>query len=114
MLMMLIAILPLSASAVESDLKPLGVRQLMQNVSKHTGNTQVEGVVAQVSPEHQLVGLIDRQEFEECNSVTCAKLILPVRWKGEMPEIKDHLLIEGLVGEEQGRMMFMAESLKTL
>ncbi len=102
------------ALAIGADSGSISVRDLMQNVAQYPGNVQIEGVVAQVYPENQLLGLIDRKEYAECNSVTCAKLILPVSWTGNMPKLKEQLLIKGVVGEDKGKMLFVAENLEKL
>jgi hypothetical protein len=97
--------------ADKSNSNVLGVRQLMTNPDQYAAKIQVEGIATQIYPDRHLVTLIDLQEFKDCNSVTCAKLTLPVRWEGEMPNSKDYLRIDGSIQKEDGKMIFIAESL---
>lgn len=90
------------------------VQELMKNVERYTETVRVEGVVSGVYPGRRMLGLIGVQEYADCNSVSCAKLILPVRWKGEMPEPTDRVLVEGIIRKVNDSKVFAAESLEKI
>lgn len=89
----------------------LGVDDLMRNVERHRkGSVQVEGIVSQTSPQDKTLTLIDTQEFERCG-LGCAKLMLPVRWPGTMPGMKEKVRVEGEIEEAGGKLVFVARSM---
>jgi hypothetical protein len=90
---------------------PMGVREFMDRSSPGTDASTVEGVVSQISPDRELLSLIDVAEFRECKVVTCAKLTLPVRWRGEPPAVASIVRVTGTVQEEGVRRLFSASSL---
>lgn len=94
--------LSLSASSI------LGVDQYMRNVDQYQGAVTVEGVVSAIAPDKGVLVLIDRSEWEECQSVDCAKLMLPVRWQGEMPVVKAAVHVEGQAQQIDGKLIFVA------
>ncbi|MBI5723909.1 MAG: DUF4346 domain-containing protein [Planctomycetes bacterium] len=90
----------------------LGVDQYMRNVDRYPGLVTVEGIVSSVSPGENMLALIDRQEWEECQTVTCAKLTLPVRWTGGMPGVKTLVRAEGEARQIGGKLVFVAKSVR--
>lgn len=90
----------------------LDVSTLMREAKQLEGSIRVEGVVSQVFPKEQKLGLIDAAEFKRCGVVTCADLVLPVRWSGTMPEPKTHVRLEGEIQKLGVRMEFAAKSLE--
>lgn len=100
-------------SALESS-KAVGVDEFMINLDRYPGRVLVKGVVSAVSLERKLVGLIDAGEYESCGVVTCAQLTLPVLWKGQMPKVKEAVLVEGQVQKQNGKLLFMARALERI
>lgn len=96
----------------EAAKKVLGVDELVKNVERLSGDLTVEGVVGATSAEKNYLSLIDRAEFEACNSTTCAKLILPVRWTGAMPPVEAWVLVKGRVERTSDGMVFAALELQ--
>ena len=92
--------------------RPVGVDEFMINVDKYRGAVCVKGVVSDVFPNRQMFSLIDSKEYQSCRIVTCASLALPVIWTGQIPEIKDTVLIEGEVMEKETLFVFVARKLK--
>ncbi len=90
----------------------VGVDALMRDAERHPEPTTVEGVVSQVFPDRDLVGLIDAEEFRKCKVVSCASLTLPVRWEGPMPEVASTVRVEGAVRKEGVRLLFVARALE--
>jgi hypothetical protein len=90
----------------------LGVGEFMHEVDNYSGQVRLEGVVSAVAPEERRLTLIDLAELERCRVVTCAPLSLPVKWNGEMPEVRDVVLLEGKVSESAGKLFFLADSLE--
>jgi len=88
--------------------RALGVEEFMRSVDSHQGEVVVEGVVSAVSTSERRVALIDTGEFEHCGVVTCAEYTLPVRWSGELPAVEDRVRVRGSVGDEGGKLVFVA------
>jgi len=113
----LLALLVLSVFAApclssESDsIAEIGVRTLMKSPEKYSQQIRVSGVVSQVVEDAKIVGLIDLEEFKTCNKVTCASLVLPVRWEGIMPEVGQRLTTTGKIKKEGDRYLFIANDL---
>lgn len=92
----------------------LGVDSLMRNAERHRkGPVRVEGVVSAAIPEEKTLTLIDNEEFERCG-LGCPELILPVRWWGAMPAVRERVRIEGEIEESGGKLIFVARSVDRL
>jgi hypothetical protein len=89
--------------------KVLGVDDFMKNVERYRGKVSLEGVVSAVVPEQQALSLIDAKEFQACDGTTCAKLTLPVKWRGPMPVLSDLVRVEGQAQEVNGKLIFVAD-----
>lgn len=87
--------------------KPLGIDDFMKHVDDHKGEVTLEGIVSAVSASDKRVALIDVAEFERCKVVTCAQYTLPVQWSGELPGVKDKVLIRGKVETQGGKLVFV-------
>lgn len=99
---------PASSKAV------LGVEEFMRDVDNHPGQVRLEGVVSAVAAEERALTLIDVAELERCGVVTCAPLSLPVQWNGEMPAVRDVVVLNGEVAESGGKLFFLANSLERI
>ena len=93
----------------------IGVEDLMRNLKKHLGVVVVEGVVAAAKASDQKMALIDTKEFRECNDTTCAELVLPVRWSGAMPSVKQTVRATGEVKkQDDGKLAFVASDVQVV
>jgi hypothetical protein len=92
----------------------LCVDELMQNVDRHPGIVWVDGVVSQISAANQTLAVIDVEEFQQCGTTECARLILPVRWAGAMPVVQDTVRLEGEVQNSGGKLIFVARKLEKI
>lgn len=97
----------------------VGIDEFMRAVDSHRGPMRVEGVVATVAADRQLFTLIDRKEFADCGSVSCAQLMLPVQWVGPLPATKDVVEVAGEIKEmtssatgEPARLVFVASAVR--
>ncbi|UCG88339.1 MAG: hypothetical protein JSW71_07290 [Gemmatimonadota bacterium] len=97
-----------------NDCVVLDVDPFMENVDRFRGPVRVTGVVNTASAADHMLTLIDRREFEECGVTTCAKLYLPVRWSGAMPESGQTVRVEGQVNEDDGKLVLVARTLESL
>ena len=95
-----------------SPQKVLGVDDFMKNVDRYRGKVSLEGVVSAITPEQQVISLIDAKEFQACEVTTCAQLTLPVQWRGPMPAVRDLVRVEGQAQEVKGKLMFVADKLE--
>jgi len=105
---------PGTALCQEPRSAAVGVRELMQDPEGFPQAIEVSGVVSQVVAEAGLFGLIDVKEFKTCQKVTCASLVLPVRWDGPLPEVGTELLVTGKIRNDGERYLFAASDLKTV
>jgi len=105
-------LLPLWAGEIGTSTATVGVWQFMRQLDRYPGPVTVEGVVSRVFPNRQMLALIDVQELKKCKVVTCAKLTLPVRWNGSMPEVKSIVRVDGEIREEGKHLVFFAKALK--
>jgi len=90
----------------------LEVSTVMREADNHKGAIRLEGVVSKVFPKEQRLGLIDSAEFKKCGVVTCADMVLPVRWNGAMPEAKSIVRLEGEIQKTGEKLEFVARSLE--
>ena len=74
----------------------------------------IEGVVSSVAGNEKMLTLIDRREYEQCNSLGCAKLTLPVRWDGPMPQLGQTVHTTGRVANEESGKVFVAQALNAV
>jgi len=95
-----------------SPKKVLGVDDFMKNVDRYRGKVSLEGVVSAITPEQQVISLIDAKEFQACEVTTCAQLTLPVQWRGPLPDVRDLVRIEGQAQEVKGKLIFVADKLE--
>lgn len=100
-----------SFAAETEHVVEVGVRTLMKSPEKYSKKIRVFGVVSQVVEEAKIFGLIDLEEYKDCNKVTCAKLVLPIRWDGTMPGVGQQLTSMGKIQKEGERYLFIAQDL---
>jgi len=89
----------------------VGVHALMKSPEQYSRQIKVSGVVSQVVEDEEIFGLIDLEEFKTCKKVTCASLVLPIRWEGSMPKIGQQLTVTGEIEKEGERYLFIASEL---
>ena len=93
----------------------IGVEELMRNLKKYSGLVVVEGVVAAAKASDQKIALIDTREYRECNDTACAELVLPVRWSGTMPSVKQTVRATGEVKrQDDGKLVFVASDVQVV
>jgi len=113
-LLILLALCLFAAPGFSSEPEPtakVGVRTLMKSPEKYSQQVRVTGVVSQVVEDAKILGIIDLEEFKDCNKVTCASLMLPIRWEGTMPEVGQQLMSTGKIQKEGKRYLFIASDL---
>lgn len=89
----------------------LGVEAFMRSADPATKSVAVKGVVSGVAKHKQMLGLIDCHEAQECNSLTCAELTLPVKWTGKMPTVGETVQVTGHVTKQAGGKVFLAQAM---
>jgi hypothetical protein len=88
----------------------LSVNDAVRNLKPDSTSHAVNGVVLTVTPEDGLVTLIDVEEYKTCGLNDCC-LYMPVRWQGEMPEMKDIVTVQGTIDATDSGMVFLAHKL---
>ena len=96
------------------DIAVVGVDELMESPNDFDGPVQVEGVVSGVSDIDDKLTLIDLEEYELCKDVTCAALMLPVNWEGEMPDVEDEVVVFGEIRETDEGLIFAALEIEVI
>ena len=92
-----------SAYAVEPNApaagKALTIDELAANPAAHSGHVSVVGVVGTVNPGKGFV-LIDSKEFQECG-LSCltepGTKKIPFVWTGAAPQVKQTVLVDGIL-----------------
>lgn len=106
---------PSSQPAATTAPVSIGVEELMRNVKKYPGVVVVEGVVSAIASNDHKLALIDTKEFKECADVGCAELVLPVRWSGSMPSVRQTVRAIGEVKKEgDGKLAFVASNIQVV
>ena len=100
-----------AALRVSSIRKTAHVDDVMKNPDNYPGAITIVGVVARTDSERQMVSLIDAAEFDACREVGCAELLLPVRWRGTMPESARRVTASGRIVRLDGGLIFDATEL---
>ncbi|HWI40813.1 MAG TPA: hypothetical protein VNX25_04940 [Verrucomicrobiae bacterium] len=73
----------------------LNVNDIGADPGAYTGKLTVVGVTAGVSDyDPTLFGIFDKKELQ-CKSPNCNKLILPVKFGGQMPKQGDEVIVTG-------------------
>lgn len=110
-----------NAEMVDGKEKPivtLSVESVMKFPNKFKGVLRIEGEVGAISAKDNIISLTNLSKSKKgCNpdcNTGCASLAMPVRITGEMPAInlKDIVIVEGEIKKEDGKMIFVATSLK--
>ncbi len=99
-------------TALDGSGLTLGVEDLMRHTENCSGSVRVKGVVSSVAPDQQMLSLIDMKEWDECGVVSCAALTLPVHWTGDLPTVRDIVIIAGTVGNSDGKLVFVAQAVE--
>ncbi len=87
-----------------------GINDAARNLKADTTVLSVMGVVQTIRQQDHLITLIDVEEFELCGLSDCC-LYLPVRWRGEMPKLKDLVTVSGKIDSTESGLLFTAAEL---
>ncbi len=102
-----------TAPGSQSDLI-VNVDDLMKDPDHYAGIVRLEGVVSGILPGEQKLTLIDTREYLSCGEITCASLILPIRWSGIMPKPADTVRITGEIKEIDKKLIFVAQAVENI
>jgi len=98
---------PITPKAV----KPLTVNELAPNPAAHLGRVSVVGVVGTVNPGKGFM-LIDSREFNGCD-LSCLSdpgtNKIPFLWTGAAPQLKQSVLVEGILEKTSSGFSLKAE-----
>ncbi len=79
--------------------------------AKAGDSASVAGVVLSVKADAKTFGLADARRAGCCaSSSNCGVPTLPVKWAGKMPDEKARVLVKGKVIQEEGKLLFAADS----
>ena len=102
---LVIAFIAVTASAYAAEPnapaagKALTIDELAANPAAHSGHVSVVGVVGTVNPGKGFV-LIDSKEFQECG-LSCltepGTKKIPFVWTGAAPQVKQTVLVDGIL-----------------
>ena len=91
------------------------VERFMEGSPEVGGPHRLRGVVGQVRADRKLFSLADlsdREELLEGGKTKC--VTLPVRWTGSMPALHQVVLVQGMVKDHDGQLVFVASSVASL
>lgn len=91
---------------------PLMVDDLRNKPGRFTEVISVLGVVGRRNTEHNLLGLIDKEEVEECGTIHCPEFLLPVRWRKTMPAKGATVVVRGKLEKASNGFVLAAERIK--
>ena len=85
--------------AVEPDAssRVVNVDDLAEKPENFKGDIVLRAVVAGVNKSEGVFGAVDSREFESCGVLTCADNTLPVKFAGELPNVKTVVEITGRI-----------------
>ncbi len=85
----------------------------MKEVDRHKGPISIQGVVTAVVPDKRMMAVVDTEQFKQCGLLQCPSyLVLPVIWSGDMPALKDAVIIQGQIKESGGKLAFEANKIE--
>ncbi len=105
---------PVSSTPGSQSNLTVNVDDLMKEPDRYAGIVRLEGVVSGIFPGEQKLTLIDTREYLACGEITCASLILPVRWSGIMPKPADTVRITGEIREIDKKLIFVAQAVESI
>jgi hypothetical protein len=92
----------------------LGISEVAADPAAFSGTITVTGVTYGFSRQDpKIFGVMDVKELQ-CQSPNCNKLILPVRYQGQMPAGGDEITMTGSFVQADGGYLFAAEQVKVL
>lgn len=92
----------------------LSVNEVASDPAAFTGTITVTGVTYGFSRQDpNIFGIMDVKELQ-CQSPNCNKLILPVKYQGQLPAGGDEISMTGSFVNAGGGYLFAAEQIKVL
>lgn len=92
----------------------LGVNEVASDPAAFTGTLTVTGITYGFSRQDpSIFGIMDVKELQ-CQSPNCNKLILPVKYQGQLPAGGDEITLTGAFINTGGGYLFAAEQVKVL
>lgn len=90
-----------------------GVREVAKRPDAFAKPFLLDGVVAGVSKEKRVFGVIDVEEFAACGVLTCAEALIPVKFDGELPDLKARVQILGKLNKTEDGYLLEAQNVET-
>lgn len=85
----------------------LSVDDIAKRPDKYKGQVVARGVVSYVNAKERVAALISESEFAACGNA-CPDVVLPVRWRGELPAMTDRVLVRGEIERTAEGYLFNA------
>jgi hypothetical protein len=85
----------------------LSVDDVATRPDQYKRRIAVRGVVSFVSVKDRVAVLISESEFATCGTV-CPNVVLPVQWRGELPTVTDHVVVQGEIQKTERGFVFNA------
>ena len=80
----------------------------------YTGTVTLVGITAGFAEgDNTLFGIMDLKKLQ-CKATTCNRVILPVRYAGELPELGDEVVMQGTFVRDGGRYYFASERVEVV
>jgi hypothetical protein len=102
---------PSALDAVEAKNRPvIEIDDFVAKPESFSGEIVLKAVVAGVTEDASVFGVIDAREFEECGVLSCAKNVVPVKFNGEIPALETIVNITGEVVRRDEGLVFEAKA----
>lgn len=100
-------------SLTMGEAKALNVRDVGGDPLSYSGTIRITGIMAGVSQDRTLFGLMDVKELQ-CTTPNCNKLIIPVSYQGKQPQPGDEMVVTGSFAQTGQGIVFQAKETKVL
>jgi hypothetical protein len=97
----------------QGDAKVLNVNEIGADPAAFSGNITVTGVMAGVSEDRSIFGIMDLKELQ-CKSANCNKVVIPIKYTGSQPVLGDEVKVTGKFVSVAGGYAFAADKVKVV
>lgn len=98
----------------QGDATALNVNEVASDPAAFSGSITVTGIMGGISRQDPTVfGIMDKKELQ-CTTPNCNKVLIPVKYQGQMPVIGDEVRVSGRFVTVADGWLFTADTLKVV
>jgi hypothetical protein len=100
----------------QENIKVLNVKDISSDPSAFTGTITVTGITWEVSRQNpNIFGIMDITKKKELQcKTTCAKVLVPVKYQGQLPIVGDEVRVTGSFTTVGDKYLFAAENVEVV